>query len=134
MTHLFRTVLLLLVTAFMSACSVVSPTLGHSQTDPSTLIVEGNTFHVYSNRASDRIEAHRVNFLFPLPPETTIVAQAQVAMKLATGCEVKPGSVQGDHAIVKAMLNCEGVERIDPVVVPAPVSTESQKLRDILPK
>lgn len=106
MGHVHRAFYVLFVLAVLSGCAVDSPALGFSRANAKTLEIGGNTYKVYTEISGDRVEAHRVNVVFPPPSRLLTLTQAQQAMVDATGCDIKKGSLIGDQAMVKAVLKC----------------------------
>jgi hypothetical protein len=90
----------------LSACTSVTSSLGMARASAHVVEIDQNTFKVYVNRVTDQAEAHRTNVVFPPPSRQLILAQGALAITKVTGCEVKPKSVKGDQAIVKADLAC----------------------------
>lgn len=83
-----------------------SPALGYSRAGHDVIEISGNTYKVYSEINGDRVEAHRVNMVFPPPSRLLILQQAYEAIVRSTGCDVKKGSLVGDQAMVKAIVVC----------------------------
>ncbi|MBU2866179.1 hypothetical protein [Pacificibacter marinus] len=83
-----------------------SPTLGYGRAGAQIVEVGGNTFRVYTELNGNRVEAHRVNVIFPPPSRLMILQQAHEAIVQVTSCDIKKGSLIGDQAMVKAILIC----------------------------
>lgn len=106
MGQVHRAFYVLFVLAVLSGCAMDSPALGYSRAGHKIVDVSGNTYKVYSENNGNRVEAHRVNIVFPPPSRLLILTQAHTAITQATGCAVKKGSLVGDQALVKAILAC----------------------------
>ncbi|RPE63185.1 hypothetical protein EDD53_2782 [Pacificibacter maritimus] len=106
MGQIHRIFCVLFVLTVISACAMDSPALGYTRGDAKTIELSGNTYKVYSEINGNRVEAHRVNAVFPPPSRLLILQQAHEAIVRTTGCDVKKGSLVGDQAIVKAIVQC----------------------------
>lgn len=80
--------------------------MGFGRSGVTPIEVEGDHFRVYREAAGTRVEVHRVNLVFPPPSRMDILRKAQIAARRATGCDIDPGSVAGDQALVKMALDC----------------------------
>jgi hypothetical protein len=65
----------------------------------------GSTFRVYMRSGSGEVEAHRVSPEL-LPSRSLVLAKAEQAIAIATGCDIIPGTMEGDQAIIKAEVDC----------------------------
>ena len=65
--------------------------------------VEQSTFSVY--QLGDRVEVIRTNIEYGRDAKG-IMERAIAAIPLATGCEVVPGSLDGDPALLTAKVHC----------------------------
>lgn len=106
MGFVHRILSLLFVLAVLGGCALDSPALGYGRAGAQVVEVGGNTFKVYTEFNGNRVEAHRVNAVFPPPSRVLILQQAHEAIVQATSCDVKKGSLVGDHAMVKAIVIC----------------------------
>lgn len=70
-----------------------------------SVTVAGSTFNVYMRSGSKTVEVHRVSFE-ALPGRRLVLSKAKRAIEIATGCQVRKGSLKGDQAIIKAKVNC----------------------------
>ncbi|MFA5581235.1 MAG: hypothetical protein WDA25_04705, partial [Paracoccaceae bacterium] len=94
--------ILVLVMFILAACA--TPTLmGQGVQDVSA---GGFDYRVYTAPGSDLVEIHRVSFEFPPPSRTLVLAGAAEAARIATGCALREGSLAGDHALVRARVDC----------------------------
>lgn len=107
MGFVHRTLSLLFVLAVLSGCALDSPAIGYARAGAQVVEVGGNTFKVYTEINGNRVEAHRVNMVFPPPSRLLILQQAHQAIVQTTGCTIKKGTLVGDQAMVKAVLTCE---------------------------
>ncbi len=74
--------------------------------EPSQVVTEtGSSFRVYMRRGTDQVEAHRISPEL-LPSRSLVLAKAVQSIEYATGCGVRPGSLDGDQAIVRAEVDC----------------------------
>jgi hypothetical protein len=94
-----RVALILLPVLLVAACD--SPTPAVSRWNKATIETGGMTFGVHWN--ADRAEAFRTSKHWR-PALGEVRANAAAAIGQASGCRV--GSIDGDHAIVKAKLSC----------------------------
>jgi hypothetical protein len=106
MGQAYRACYVIFVLAVLSGCAMDSPALGFARAGAQTVTVGGNTFKVYSEIIGNRVEAHRVNGVYPPPSRRLILQQAYEAIVRTTGCDIKKGSLVGDQAMVKAIVNC----------------------------
>lgn len=106
MGFVHRTLSLLFVLAVLSGCALDSPALGYARASAPMVEIGGNIFKVYTEINGDRVEAHRVNAVFPPPSRLLILQQAHEAIVQVTSCDVKKGSLVGDQAMVKGVLVC----------------------------
>ena len=67
--------------------------------------VDGSRFRVFMQSGSGQVEAHRIS-PEPLPSLVLTFDKAYRAIEVATGCKVVSGSLQGDHAIILAEVDC----------------------------
>lgn len=94
---------LLLVLA-LAGCSSASP--GLWDVSPRRVEVARHSFAVRIH--AERVEATRINFVWPPPARDAVVLAAGIAMEVASGCRLRPGSLRGDAAMQAARLDCEG--------------------------
>ncbi len=83
------------------ACDSPTPAVG--RWEKATLDVGGMTFGVHWN--GEAAEAYRTSFHLR-PQLSDVAANAALAIEKASGCAVRSGSLGGDHAIIKARLDC----------------------------
>lgn len=69
------------------------------------VVIDGSTFSVH--RQGSLVEVYRTSFEWR-PPLSRVLARARLAIEQATGCPVREGSVIGDHALIRAQLDCSG--------------------------
>jgi len=86
---------------FFTACD--SPSPAFMGADATIIVVQGSQFSVH--RRDDWVEVYRTSFEY-LPRREVVLARAQVAIEQATGCTVKPRSLTGDQALIRAQLKC----------------------------
>jgi hypothetical protein len=85
----------------LACCTSASPRfLGAARDEVS---VEGSRFIVF--RRASEVEVHRVSTEWR-PRESVVLAKAIIAIETSTGCRVRPGSMTGDPAIIRASLDC----------------------------
>lgn len=65
--------------------------------------VEGSRFIVF--RLGDEVEVHRVSPEF-LPRQRDVFIRGLTAIEAVTGCPVRPRSLTGDQAILRASIDC----------------------------
>ena len=94
-----------LVAMLLGLAGCDSPSPGFGGYPKREVTVDGSRFSVHYSPY--RAEAIRLNPEWP-PRRAEIVARAERAIALASGCKVVPGSVRGDAALVKADLKCAG--------------------------
>lgn len=85
----------------LAACDSPSPRFAGGER--SLIEVEGSRFSVY--RVRDEVEAYRLS-REARPREEEVRRRAILGIEAATGCWVRPGSVSGDQAIVRAKIDC----------------------------
>lgn len=95
-----RIVLILLLA--LAACDSPSPLLGSAE--PTRLHRAGYDITVW--RSDDRVEAirHGMARRADMPRLRTVLMQA---MRDATGCALRDGSVEGDIGVLRARLDCD---------------------------
>ncbi len=94
----------------LSACD--SPSIAFMGAFNTVVMIENSTFSVH--RREDKVEVYRTSFEM-LPPREQVLQRAKLAIMQATGCEVKNGSLQGDQALIKASLACQGQPETPPI-------------------
>lgn len=94
--------LLLAFAVALAACDSPSPFLGPA--DPVRLTRGGYDITVW--RAKDRVEAIRHGFAKPAD-KAYLRATLMQAMRDATGCTLRPDSVEGDIGVLRARLDCK---------------------------
>ncbi|MFT6168219.1 MAG: hypothetical protein ACJAR9_000327 [Celeribacter sp.] len=109
MGFVHRTFCVVFVLAVLSGCAMDSPALGYARAGAQAVEIGGNTFKVYTEINGNRVEAHRVNVVFPPPSRLLILQQANQAIAEVTGCDVKKGTLVGDQAMVKAVVACQAI-------------------------
>ncbi len=87
----------------LTACDSPSPAFMHAE--KTVVEIDGSRFSVH--RRGDRVEVYRVSPEW-LPRLSEVLARARRAIEQATGCPVADGSLSGDHALIRAELNCDG--------------------------
>jgi hypothetical protein len=94
--------ILAIATAFaLSGCD--SPSLGMSGAAQRDVTVGD---HRYSVRwKGERVEVYRTSMAF-MPRLSEVLTGAEAAIVEATGCPVRPGSLVGDPALIKAEIDC----------------------------
>lgn len=101
----------------LAACTTPSPAMmraGHLSREVS---VDGARFRV--DFTATKAEAHRLNMDMRVA-RAPMVMRGAIAIVLATGCTLKPRSLEGDQAIVTAALDCEGTPGTAPLRAPDP--------------
>ena len=88
---------------FLAACD--SPSPAFMKGEKIVVEVEGSRFSVH--RRDDLVEVYRISPEW-LPRLSEVLARARKAIEQATGCPVAEGSLSGDHALIRAELNCDG--------------------------
>lgn len=94
MTRPFPVVLILV----LAACD--SPGPDYVGIPPTRVTVDGSTFAVRRNGAE--AQAIRLN----AERRPGVGARAFMAIERATGCQIRPGTVTGDPAVIYARLSC----------------------------
>ncbi len=87
------------------------PSLDFAGVDPVKVTVDQSTFLVW--RLEDRAEALRTNVEWAPNWEHTYVRFAQ-AFQAATGCKVRPRTMEGDQSVMQARLDCPFPTRANP--------------------
>jgi len=91
------------VVAFLSLSACDSPSLAFQGQPATQLEMDGFTFSV--RQRGDKAEAMRINRVWR-PSETAVLAAAEKAIRLVTGCDIAKNGLHGDQAIVQAHLAC----------------------------
>lgn len=86
----------------LAACDSPSPRAA-SWPNHRTIEQNGMTFGLHWNRKE--IEIYRISRRFR-PDLTEVRANAILATERATGCTIRPGTLTGDRALLKARLTC----------------------------
>ena len=97
-----RILVALLTSVVLAACD--SPSPDFAGLAPSEVQVGSSTFSVRFTQ--DKVEAIRTNSE-SLSSLNGISVRAAQAMEIASGCEVIPGTFEGDAAVTRAALDCE---------------------------
>lgn len=90
----------------MAGCMGTSPQIGYTLMTPEPLDVDGAVFKIFIHADRTRVEAHRINMIYPPPSRIEILEKAHRAILQATGCKVADNTLVGDQAIIKAELEC----------------------------
>lgn len=90
----------------MGLMSCDSPSPGYLGYPVREIALDQSLFRVYFVPGEDRVEVHRISVEVPPPSRVATLARAVRAVKLTTGCEVRAGTFQGDHALMKGKVNC----------------------------
>ncbi len=90
------------------ACALVlagctSPSPRFAGTARQEVSVEGSRFIVFHR--GDEVEVHRVSPEF-LPRQRDVFLRAIMAIETVTGCALRPRSLTGDQAILRASVDC----------------------------
>lgn len=85
----------------LSGCD--SPGLGMSGAAQRDVTVGHHRYSVHWK--GDRVEVYRTSMAF-LPRLSEVLAGAEAAILEATGCPIRPGSLEGDPALIKAEIDC----------------------------
>ncbi len=93
----------LFLTLAMACAACDSPSITMAGATKTVVQVEQSTFSVY--QLGDRVEVIRTNIEYGRDAKG-IMARAIAAIPLATGCEVVPGSLDGDPALLTAKVHC----------------------------
>ncbi|TCO69963.1 hypothetical protein [Rhodovulum euryhalinum] len=89
---------LVLLALTLAACDSPSPDFGGL---PGTRVtVDGSTFAV--RRKGNTAQAIRLNREW----RAGVMARGFIAIEQATGCEVRPGTLSGDPAVIYARITC----------------------------
>lgn len=85
----------------LSACASPSPRFIGAER--SEISVEEMTFTVF--RRGSEVEVYRTGFA-PLPRQRDVFTGAITAIEAATQCSVRPRSMTGDAALIRASIDC----------------------------
>ncbi|SIO52122.1 hypothetical protein SAMN05444722_3028 [Rhodovulum sp. ES.010] len=91
---------LAMILALAALASCDSPDPDYAGLPATRVSVDGSTFAVRRN--GNEAQAIRVN----MERRAGVMARAFVAIEPATGCQVRPGTLSGDPAVVYARLSC----------------------------
>ncbi|MBV7377465.1 hypothetical protein [Maritimibacter dapengensis] len=94
----------LVLAALVALVGCNSPSPQFMGGDSSTVEAGGMTFGVW--RVGDEVEVIRTSS-HAMPRLSVIRANAEVAIRRATGCPVEDGSLVGDQSVIKARLDCD---------------------------
>lgn len=89
-----------------SGCFIDRPSLGYGYDGYELVELGGHEFRIFTKVDSAQVEVHRVNFVVPPPSRSLILELAKQAIEQTSICVVKDGTLRGDQAIVKAILDC----------------------------
>lgn len=84
-------------------CDSTTPAV--ARWDKATVEEGGMRFGLHWSRSEGRVEAYRLSKHL-MPRLSEVSAKAVRAIERSSGCKVRPGTVEGDVAILKARLNC----------------------------
>lgn len=98
---------------FLTGCGTPHPAFFDSEKH--VVEVEGSRFVIYEKH--EAVEVYRTSFEY-LPPLERVFARARVAIRQATGCKVVEGSLKGDHALMRALLDCGTGRKLPPTPEP----------------
>ncbi len=76
--------------------------------------IGGSRFAVY--RRDNKVEVYRISREM-LPRRSEVLAKAELAIRQATGCDIRKNSLKGDQALMKATLACGGEAPAPPLPV-----------------
>lgn len=85
----------------LAACASPSPRFQGAT--PTRVSVAGMDFAVF--RSGAEVEAIRTNAM-PVPRQRDVFRNAIAAIEQATGCTLRPRSMTGDAAIIRAAVDC----------------------------
>ncbi|RMD89234.1 MAG: hypothetical protein D6811_12615 [Alphaproteobacteria bacterium] len=103
----------------LMACASPSPSLWMARGGAYLGRVEVDAARFAVWRKDDVAEAHRAGFDGRLA-RYPMVLRGAVAIRALTGCEIRPGSLEGDQAFVRARLDCSGEGQAPPRPPPPP--------------
>lgn len=98
--HLIAPTILALA-AGLAGCASPSPQMMSGERHE--IVIAGSAFTVF--RKGDDVEVYRTSPEM-VPSRSEVLAKAEQAIRLATGCAVEHGSLVGDAALMKARLSC----------------------------
>lgn len=87
--------------ATLSACDSPSPRMMSGERHQA--VVGGTAFTVF--RSGDSVEVYRTTAQM-MPRRSVVFARAEQAIRQTTGCGVEDGSMVGDAALMRALLDC----------------------------
>jgi len=87
-----------------AGCDTPHPLSDFAGIPPSRVTVQGSVFSV--RVAGEAAQAVRTNFDARAWLGREIVPRAGIAMETASGCDVVPGTLRGDAAVIEARLDC----------------------------
>ncbi|MEO0358287.1 MAG: hypothetical protein AAF386_08340, partial [Pseudomonadota bacterium] len=87
------------------------PSLDFAGVDPVEVTIDQSTFRIW--RVEDRAEALRTNVEWAPNWRHTYIRFAR-AFQAATGCTVRPRTMQGDQSVMQARLDCPFPTRPNP--------------------
>ena len=85
----------------LAGCDSPSPRMRGAAAQ--TVEVAGSTFGVHW--LGSEVEIYRTSMEF-MPRLGEVMAKAEQAVEIATGCRVVPGSLKGDAALMVARIDC----------------------------
>lgn len=98
-----RLVRIVFTLVFLASCDSPSPYfMSGEQTE---VVIDGSRFSVH--RQGSLVEVYRMSMEWR-PRLSVVLARARLAIEQVTGCPVREGSLQGDHALIRAQLDCDG--------------------------
>jgi hypothetical protein len=91
------------ILALLSLPGCDSPSLGMSGAAQRDVTVGAHRYSVHWK--GERVEVYRTSMAF-MPRLSEVLTGAEAAIVEATGCPVRPGSLVGDPALIKAEIDC----------------------------
>lgn len=85
----------------LAACA--SPSPGYMGVAPQRVVIEGTTIDVW--RRGDNAQAIRAGWM-SRAEQAAAPARLARAIETATGCALRPGTAEGDSAVLNARLDC----------------------------
>ncbi|MGY6696835.1 MAG: hypothetical protein ACXIUW_12555 [Roseinatronobacter sp.] len=99
--------LFLFLPIFVAACNSPSPAMrGGNMTE---VMIEGTRLFVW--RKGSQVEVIRHGYVQPAK-QAGLRARMLHAAALTTGCEIRPGTVEGDTGVMRASLNCDEMRKV----------------------